>query len=63
MSSRLLDLAEAYYKVAEDMGFQARRYGEIANVLNQMADRLCEQNMKQTPMAEAPASDAKEGKS
>lgn len=46
--SEILKLAEAYYKVAANMEYHARRQLEIASELNRHADRLCEQNMRES---------------
>jgi hypothetical protein len=43
-----LKTAEMYYAVARDLRFQEQRYRETAAILEQIADQLCEQNMKAT---------------
>jgi hypothetical protein len=53
--SGLLELAEHYYVVARDLEFHARRHLEVAELLNRTADRLCEENMRRSPMPESTA--------
>jgi hypothetical protein len=52
--SELLKLAECYYAVAHDLVMQGERAIEIGRYLGAMADRMCEQNVKQTAMEPAP---------
>lgn len=47
MSAPLLKLAEAYYLVAEHLEQSGRPLLEMADSLNRIADRLCEQNVSE----------------
>lgn len=46
MSDRL-KLAESYYAVAADLQEQGERMLNTAEILNIVADRLCEENMRE----------------
>jgi hypothetical protein len=54
----LLELADAYYTVARDMEKNAQEQLNVARRMNQYADMLCEQNMREakpdTPTDEVP---------
>ena len=52
-NSPLLDLAEAYYKVAADLDATGQQYIETARMLANHADQLCEANIKETRTDEA----------
>ena len=52
--SELLQMAEHYYAVARDLEWRAARMHEMGKNLFDIADRLCEQNMKQTAMEPTP---------
>lgn len=48
----LIQLAESYYAVASDLARNGHRALEMAEILNQTADRMCEQNMRDLAKAE-----------
>lgn len=51
--SELLKLAEAYYKVAEDVLRKAAYFQHMGETLNAAADEMCEQNIRdQSPKPE-----------
>jgi hypothetical protein len=56
-----LTRAEAYYAVAADLMVNAERCAEMANTLNALADRMCEQNIRETTPKSEPATAAREG--
>jgi hypothetical protein len=45
--SELLEKAEAYYMVAADLRRQGESQLEMARYLSGVADRMCEENMRQ----------------
>ncbi len=53
--SALLELAEHYYAVAHDLIAQGERAIETGKYLGAMADRMCEQNMRETDPKPEPA--------
>ena len=52
--SDLLKLADAYYTVARDLEARAYALNKMGQNLFEIADHLCEQNMKKTAMEPAP---------
>lgn len=54
--SPLLELAESYYIVSNDLRNRAMRMNETADQLERMANRMCEQNMsaKDQPVEKQP---------
>ena len=49
--SPLLQMAESYYAVSEDMRRQGTEYIRVANMLAEMADHICNENMRRNPPA------------
>lgn len=54
----LLQLAEHYYAVAHDLITQGERAIETGKYLGAMADRMCEQNIRETAPKPGPESTA-----
>lgn len=46
--SPLLDLADHYYAVSSDLMRQADELRRMAEMIGMFADRMCEQNMRET---------------
>jgi hypothetical protein len=50
----LLNKADAYYAIAHDLERESERFMDMARALGEMADRMCEQAMRETaPKGEA----------
>lgn len=58
--SELLKKAEAYYAVAADLQQQGQAQLEMARYLNGVADRMCEETMRQKKPPSSDSAEAKE---